>query len=409
MEIRARYVLMGLFLLAAIAGVFGFVYWLENSAGFREQTVYRIRFDSPVAGLLTGSAVLFNGIRVGEVTALRIRADKPNEVYVDVSVVASTPVRTDTVVDLDYQGLTGVAAILLTGGKDGAPIIALGGEPPVLDAKKGAGVTISQSARDALVKLNGILDSNAKPLSELIGNLNEFASALSRNSGKVDGILAGLERMTGGPKGPDNDKVFDIAAPKTFPSAPKQLHGQLIVALPSAIFELDTQNIIFRPAEGQAPLPAGPRWADNLTRLVQARVTQSFENAGYGANVSQSPDVTGDFRLLIDIRTFQMVVSPEPKAEVALSAKVTDASGKIIAAKVFSTAKPAQSAETGPAIAALNAAFQSVTSDLIVWSADAIVNVPEPSPAPTPQALDEPAKQEPAKQDPAQVATPAVQ
>jgi phospholipid/cholesterol/gamma-HCH transport system substrate-binding protein len=311
-------------------------------------------------------------------------------------------VRSDTQVDLEYQGLTGVASISLTGGQGGEPLAASGGEPPLLDAKQGAGVTLTQSARDALVKLNGILDNNSKPLGELINNLNDFAGALSRNSGKVDGILTGLERMTGGPKGPDNDKVFDIAAPKTFSSAPKQLHGQLIVALPSAIFELDTQNIIFRPAEGQAPLPAGPRWADNLTRLVQARVTQSFENAGYGANVSQSPDVTGDFRLLVDIRTFQMVVSPEPKAEVELSAKITDSGGKIIAAKIFSASKPAKSAETGPAVAALNDAFQTVTGDLVVWTADAVANAPAASP--TPQAQDQPSKDEPAK-----VALPPVQ
>ena len=67
MEIRARYILMGLFLLAVIAGGFGFVYWLNNSGGFGERASYRVRFENSVSGLYTGSAVLFNGIRVGEV------------------------------------------------------------------------------------------------------------------------------------------------------------------------------------------------------------------------------------------------------------------------------------------------------------------------------------------------------
>ena len=69
METRAPYALIGLFVLAAIAAGFGFVYWLHNSGGLTERTVYRVRFENTVSGLLTGAAVLFNGIRVGEVTA----------------------------------------------------------------------------------------------------------------------------------------------------------------------------------------------------------------------------------------------------------------------------------------------------------------------------------------------------
>ncbi len=68
METRARYALIGLFMLAVIIASFGFVYWLENKGGFTQQEVYQIKFQGSVSGLLVGSAVLFNGIRVGEVT-----------------------------------------------------------------------------------------------------------------------------------------------------------------------------------------------------------------------------------------------------------------------------------------------------------------------------------------------------
>jgi phospholipid/cholesterol/gamma-HCH transport system substrate-binding protein len=60
METRARYALIGLFMLAVIVASFGFVYWLENKGGFGERDTYRVRFDSSVSGLLIGSAVLFN-------------------------------------------------------------------------------------------------------------------------------------------------------------------------------------------------------------------------------------------------------------------------------------------------------------------------------------------------------------
>ena len=77
METRAPYALIGLFVLAAIGAVFGFVYWLNNSGGLSERAVYRVRFENTVSGLLTGAAVLFNGIRVGEVEGLSLDAADP--------------------------------------------------------------------------------------------------------------------------------------------------------------------------------------------------------------------------------------------------------------------------------------------------------------------------------------------
>jgi phospholipid/cholesterol/gamma-HCH transport system substrate-binding protein len=105
METRAPYALIGLFVLTVIAAVFGFVYWLHNSGGLTERTVYRVRFENTVSGLLTGAAVLFNGIRVGEVTDLRLDANNPQLVNATIAVAASTPVRADTKAGLDFQGL----------------------------------------------------------------------------------------------------------------------------------------------------------------------------------------------------------------------------------------------------------------------------------------------------------------
>ncbi len=108
METRAPLALIGLFVLAAIGAVFGFVYWLNNTGGLRQRAIYTIRFENTVSGLLTGAAVQFNGIRVGEVTALRLNKDNPQEVLATIAVVADTPLRIDTHASLDFQGLTGV-------------------------------------------------------------------------------------------------------------------------------------------------------------------------------------------------------------------------------------------------------------------------------------------------------------
>ena len=77
METRAPYALIGLFVVVAIAAVFGFVYWMHNTGGLGERALYRIRFENSVSGVLVGSAVMFDGIKVGEVTDLRIDPDNP--------------------------------------------------------------------------------------------------------------------------------------------------------------------------------------------------------------------------------------------------------------------------------------------------------------------------------------------
>lgn len=391
METRARYVLIGVFLLALTGGVFAFVYWLENTGGFGERANYRIRFDGPVSGLLTGSSVLFNGIRVGEVTALGIRADAPRQVTADIAIDAATPIRQDTVVDIEYQGLTGIAAIALNGGDSDAPMLVPNGETPVLNARQGAGLTMTQSAREALLKIHGILDDNSESFKEMISNINEFASALARNSDKVDGILGGLERMTGGSRGKDTEKVYDLVPASDVKVETTTLSGQVSVPPPTAMFNLDTQNIMFLPEKDASPEPPGPRWGDTLTRLVQSKISQSFENSGLGGSVGHNDALMGDYQLLIDIRHFHMVAKPEPVAEVEFFAKIADSGGKILAAQPFSATAPAKSAETTDAVAALRKAFTSVAAEVVAWTASNLKPGAEPepeaeAPAPEPEA-----------------------
>src|SRR6516165_10900565 len=116
METRAPYVLIGAFVLAAIAAAFGFVYWLNNAGGVGKRDTYQVQFQGPVPGLLVGAGVLFNGIRVGEVTELALAHDDPRFVNATISVASTTPVRADTKVGLEFQGLTGVPVVALEGG-----------------------------------------------------------------------------------------------------------------------------------------------------------------------------------------------------------------------------------------------------------------------------------------------------
>lgn len=367
MEIRARYVLMGAFTLGVIAAVFGFLYWMHSTGGFRERAVYRIQVENSVSGLLKGAAVLFNGIKVGEVTELRLNPNLPSQVMVSISVDRETPIRTDTRIDIDFQGLTGIAYIAMNGGTVGAPVPAAKDGPPILAANTN-GQTMGQAARDALHRLNTILDENAAGFHNTINNFSTFSDVLAKNSDRVNSILAGLERMTGGSKGAPG-ALNDLTAARNFDGTPKALNAILSVADPTALISLDTQNVIIRDGKGDAP----PRWADNLPKLMQARVVQSFENAGFlGSVVRPSDNATADYQLLIDVRNFQVNATPSPVADVEFAAKIMDNSGKPIEAKIFHVSQSAPSMEDAAVIGALDAAFGKTASQLVVWASNVV-------------------------------------
>src|SRR5262249_23179602 len=157
METRAPFIVIGAFVLAAIAAVFGFVYWLNNTTGLGRRAMYHVQFEGSVSGLLVGASVLFNGIKVGEITELSLAPDHPRQVNATIAVAEQTPVRGDTKVGLEFQGLTGVPVIALEGGKETSS-----GPVGVLQAEPGAGLSMTQAARDALRRVDTLVGNNAE-------------------------------------------------------------------------------------------------------------------------------------------------------------------------------------------------------------------------------------------------------
>jgi phospholipid/cholesterol/gamma-HCH transport system substrate-binding protein len=202
-ETRANYAIIGLFTLVAILGAFGFVYWFQHSGGVGERTIFRVIFDGPAQGLRTGGAVLFNGIRVGEVTELRLNPQNPGQVLATISVANSTPVRTDTQASLSYQGLTGIASLSLKGGAPTAvALVAAPGEPPpVISVDPEAAQDITETAREVLRRIDTVVNENQESLRAAIKNIDTFTAVLARNSERFDRIMVGVENLTGGPDG----------------------------------------------------------------------------------------------------------------------------------------------------------------------------------------------------------------
>jgi phospholipid/cholesterol/gamma-HCH transport system substrate-binding protein len=192
METRANYVLIGLFTLAVIASAFGFVLWFQSLHTTKARSPIRIIFEGPAAGLRNGGSVNFNGIRVGEVVSVKL--DNPRRVVALAMVSNDAPIRKDTLVGLEFQGLTGVAAISLKGGAEAAPSVPLDEDGiPVLTADPNALQDVTEAIRGTLQNINRVVADNQEAVKNSLHNLETFTGSLARNSEKIDNIMAKVD------------------------------------------------------------------------------------------------------------------------------------------------------------------------------------------------------------------------
>ncbi len=203
METRANYATIGLFTLAVVVACFAFVYWLARYDENGARKPMRVLIPGSVTGLATGSQVLFNGIRIGDVTSLRINPDNPNQVEAMVSVDPNQPIKSDTKASVGVQGLTGIASIEFRGGTASLPSIFDEKEIPTLTAQ-GSGLSdIIESAQDLLKKVNGtvdrvnsVLDTAEPSVNATLANVQKFTGALADNSDGVNEFLANVSDLS---------------------------------------------------------------------------------------------------------------------------------------------------------------------------------------------------------------------
>jgi phospholipid/cholesterol/gamma-HCH transport system substrate-binding protein len=198
METRANYALIGAFTLAAAVAAFLFVYWFSGPSQLGKQETYQIVFTGSVSGLTRGSSVLFNGVKVGEVTHLGISEQDPSKVDVLVRIDSRTPVKTDTRARLETRGFTGVSDVLLVGGTPGAPRLTAQKDQkyPLIQAERseiqnllGNVQNLSTKAAEVLTKLDRLIDDNGASITATLKNAEKVSKSLADNSASIASFI----------------------------------------------------------------------------------------------------------------------------------------------------------------------------------------------------------------------------
>ncbi|WP_024509217.1 MlaD family protein [Bradyrhizobium sp. ARR65] len=181
---RLTNLVIGTTTLAVIAAVVVGMLSVQKLRHAQQRSPLRIVFDGSANGLRKGGAVNFDGIPSGEITSIKLEG--PRRIVAMVMLDNATPIRKDTVVGIEFQGLTGLAAISLVGGAASAPPVPLDQDGiPVLTADWSE----QQSITDTLHNVDKVIVDNQAVLKDTLLSFESYTASLKSKGEAIDDAI----------------------------------------------------------------------------------------------------------------------------------------------------------------------------------------------------------------------------
>ena len=188
---------VGAFVLGCFSILAFTLIYLINAQFSRHTVPYRtyLRY---AGGLEPGASVLFGGINVGKVTAVRPAASDPTKIEILVDVKQHPPVTETTVAKLGLNSeMSGAALSITTGGNDarrlppGATIASQ--EAASLDEIAGKMAVVADNANGLITQARGELEGISGDAHSLLANLNTVTG--KPNQQRIRAVLDNVNEM----------------------------------------------------------------------------------------------------------------------------------------------------------------------------------------------------------------------
>lgn len=245
METKANYVLIGAFTLAVGIALLLFGLWAAKYSTERTWQEYRVVFNEPVTGLMTGSPVQYNGITVGSITKLSLAPNDPRRAIARIRLDAETPVKTDTRAKLAITSLTGPTIIQLTGGTPQARKLTDTdrSDAPVIQTTPSALQNITDTANRIVDRLDTVFsDRNVASIGKTLQNLDEISSSIAAQKADLQTLIVNARQAM--------EKLDTTLA--TTQGTMDRLDKNLVQQLPQLVDKLDASLAKLDSAAGNA-------------------------------------------------------------------------------------------------------------------------------------------------------------
>ena len=201
---------VGAFVLGCFAILAFTVIYLIN-AQMNEGTVPYKTYLRYAGGLEAGASVLFGGIEVGKVKAVRPATADPTKIEILLDVKEGTPVNQKSVAKLGIVSVMSGPALSITTGSNEAQRLPAGSaitaqEAASLDEIAGKLATVADNADGLITQARGELEGISGDARNLLANLNQVTGPPTQK--KVQAILGNIDEMVATER-PKIDRLAD--------------------------------------------------------------------------------------------------------------------------------------------------------------------------------------------------------
>jgi phospholipid/cholesterol/gamma-HCH transport system substrate-binding protein len=176
--------------------------WLRGSEdNLRE---YVVVTKQNIGGLNPQAQVRYRGIRVGKVTDIRLDPEDTSNILITISVTDDLPLTRGTVAKLAYQGVTGIAHVLLIDtGKNPEPLVADHGKPPriamipsLLEEIGDSGSATLRQVQEVMASANALLnEENRRRFSATLANLESASGSMKPAVDNLNATLTQVRKL----------------------------------------------------------------------------------------------------------------------------------------------------------------------------------------------------------------------
>lgn len=203
MDSKVNYTMVGTFVIVLLLALVGFGVWLSGTGNDKVYTPYVVYMHEAVSGLSLQAPVEFNGVRVGNVTSIRLNPVNPKEVRIQLDIEAGTPIDQGTVATLKMQGITGVSYLGLSAKRaHAAPLTVLPGhtlpviasEPSLLETLSDTIERVTNNVSSLSASIKKLLSQeNREALSKSLVHIESVTALLARNQDNISKSLASIQ------------------------------------------------------------------------------------------------------------------------------------------------------------------------------------------------------------------------
>ena len=202
MERNARIILVSVFLVLTVVGVWIFYDWItasDNDVAVEERLV---QFKGSVSGLSIGSEVRYLGVPVGRVRSIQLTPGRAGRVDVMVGARQQLPDSEKLVAILEAQGITGLSLIELRDRAEGkrefdVPAGAIPGRPSIFSQLSDSAGSVTESAAAVLARINQLLsEETISDLQQSVEQVRILTGNLAEASNQLGDLTASITRVS---------------------------------------------------------------------------------------------------------------------------------------------------------------------------------------------------------------------